>query len=339
MNKSTPLLFCLLFFLGGCAGVQDFGSSLKYTVQGAYYLQEKDFQKGSEKFEQAIAKDPQNPEAHFYYGRFLLAENKSGKALSSLKKAAALDPGKSEYHFWLGVALGETGQEALERKSYAKALERDPKNTQALTYMGNNLLRAGKYVESLDYYTKSLELWNLNPQALYNRAVILRKLGRIPEEKPAWRHYLHNYPAGGFARLAADRLNSLGDNSYRNHKLGLRTVTLTEIAFVPFSEELSSLAYPSLDLVGATVANMPKGTLNIIVYQLNNRKLAKNRALSIRDYLAKRYPDLGKENRLRISWFDVAEKRTVLGKSLQLNESVSFFLSDVKKPKKSLSKK
>jgi hypothetical protein len=72
--------------------------------------------------------------------------------------------------------------------------------------------------------------------------------------------YINAYPAGSFSRLATDRLNSLGDYTYRNHRLGFRTVTLAEIVFIPSSDKLSETAYPSLDLVGETVANMPNPT-------------------------------------------------------------------------------
>lgn len=321
-------MLCITFFFGGCTKVQDFGSSLKYNIQGEYYLQEQKFQQGSQTFSQAVAQEPENPEAHYYYGRFLLAEDQVGKALSHLEQAVSLDSGKSHYHFWLGVAQGENGKPQQERRSYGRALQINPKNTQALTYLGNNLLKAGKYQEALDHYTKSLELWHFNPQALYNRAVILRKLERRPEEKQAWLDYLDAYPAGSFARRAADRLNSLGDHSYRNHRLGVRTITLAEIDFVPFSSTLSSRAFPSLDQVGATVVNMPEGILNIIVHQLNNRELARKRALSIGNYLAGKYPELRKENRIRLSWFDLPEKRKVDNISILLNESVQFFLTD-----------
>lgn len=339
MIRTTALFCYVVIFLSGCAGIGNVGSSLKYHIQGENYLQEKKFPQGIETFGRAVKNTPDNAEAQYYYGRLLLADNKASQSLPHLKRAVILAPDKSDYHFWLGVALGETGQDSQERQSYRKALELNPKNLQALTYMGNNLLRAGEYREALDYYGKTLELWPESPQALYNRAVILRKLGRVSEEKLAWRHYLDAHPSGGFARLAADHLNSLGDHSYRNHRLGVRTVTLTAIDFVDFSAELSPKAYPSLDLVGAMVAAMPRGTLNIVVYQRNDLNLAGKRANSIRHYLTRQYPELKKNGRLRVSWFDVAEKRTVLKKKQSLNESVRFFLTDFAESKKSSRKK
>jgi tetratricopeptide (TPR) repeat protein len=339
MIRSVPIILCIVLYFSGCAAVGNFGNSLKYHIQGEHYLQKQNFKQGLETFGEAVKIDRNNPEVNYYYGRFLLAENDTKKALPYLKRATVLEPGKSEYHFWLGVAYGESRQESQERKSYMKALELDPKNIQALTYMGNNRLRVKKYAEALEYYRMALDLRDSNPQALYNRAVCLRHLGRVPEEKRAWLHYLDTYPSGSFSRLAADRLNSLGDQTYRNHRLGLRTVTLTEIGFVPFSDKLSEAAYPSLNLVGSTVAKMPGGMLNIIVYQLNNSNLAKSRAIAIGDYLNKHFPELNKDNRLQTSWFGTAEKRVVLKKELLLKESVQFFLTDFKKKEKISRKK
>ncbi len=331
MTRSAPLILCIALYLSGCAAVGDLGSSLKYNMQGEYYLYKEDFNQGRDIFKQAVQTDPENPEAQYYYGRFLLADNDARKAFPYLKQATVLDAGKSEYYFWLGVAYGESGQERLEQKSYTKALEIDPNNIQALTYMGNHHIRAKKYQKALEYYGMALDLSHENPQALYNRTIALRKMGRFREEKVALLDYINFYPAGSFSRLAADRLNSFGDYTYRNHRLGFRTVTLAEIVFVPSSGKLSETAYPSLNLVGETVANMPNGTLHIIVYYLNNKDLAKQRAVSIRDYLARRFPDLEKNKRLQMSWFATAEKRVVLKKNLYINESVQFFLTDFKK--------
>ena len=74
---------------------------------------------------------------------------------------------------------------------------------------------------------------------------------------------------------------------------------------------------------------MPKGKLNVITYQLNNRDLAKRRAFSIRNYLNKKFPQLKKTNRIQLSWFDVPERRKILTKQMHLDESVVFFLTEI----------
>jgi tetratricopeptide (TPR) repeat protein len=332
MMRTTVAVICSVLLLTGCA-LKEFGTSLKYNIQGEYYLQNKDFAGGRQKFSKALREDPDNSQALYFYGRFLLAENEGKAALPILQKAVAGNPDDSSYHFWLGLAYGENGMRAKERASYETALRLDGQNVQALTYLGNNLLQAGEFDKSLARYEQALKLWPYNPQALYNRAVILRKLKREPEEKLAWLLYLESFPAGSFARLATDRLNSLGDSSYRNYRLGARTVTLASIDFVPLSAELSPESHPSLDLVGAAVSNMGRGTLNIVVYQQNNERLAKKRAVALRSYLERKFPLLKKQKRIRISWFAVPEERIVLGKKLVLNESVQFFLADSRKSK------
>lgn len=336
MIRITVTVIGIVLLLTGCA-LKEFGTSLKYNIQGEYYLQNKDFAGGRQNFSEALRENPDNSQALYFYGRFLLAQNEGKAALPHLQKAVAGNPDDSSYHFWLGLAYGENGMRAKERASYEKALRLDGQNVQALTYLGNNLLQAGELGKSLARYEQALKIWQYNPQALYNRAVILRKLKREPEEKLAWLLYLESFPSGSFARLATDRLNSLGDSSYRNYRLGARTVTLASIDFVPLSSELSPDTLPSLDLVGAAVSNMGNGILNIIVYQQNNERLAKKRAVALRRYLERKFPLLKKQRRLRISWFAVPEERTVLGKKLVLNESVQFFLTDARKsipPKK-----
>jgi len=328
MIKPKITILASIFLFSGCVAVQDFGTSLKYNVQGEYYLQEKKFQHGLDTFENVVSADPYSSGANYYYGRFLLAQEKTAKAMPYLEKAVGLDPQNSKYHFWLGVAFGENGQNEKERKSYNQALRFDPKNDQALTYLGHNHLRSKDYQEALDYYQRALAIDQNNPQALYNRAKILRTLKRKPEEELAWQQYLDIYPSGSFARRAADYLNTSGNHSYRNYQLGMRIVTLGEIRFSPFTAELTRQSKPSLDLVGATVSNMNKGILNVIVYQLNNHELAKTRAISIRDYLTEKFPEFRENRQIRLSWFNVPEKRTVLNQTVRLNESVQMFLTD-----------
>jgi len=328
MNRLTIALLCVvtLSLAGGCA-VRELGSSLKYAIQGDGYLDNKEYQEGLKVFAEAVRNDPANPQFLYYYGRFLLATLKAREAVPHLEKAAAGESGKSDYHFWLGVAYGETGSRDKERMSYQRALQLNAKNVQALTYLGNSFLLAGEYQESQRLFDQALELWPENPQALYNRAILCNKLKRDPEEKLAWRLYLDAHPAGTFARLAADRLNILGDYSYRNHTLGIRSLTLSDMRFAPFRGELLRSSCPSLDLVGATAANIGRGTLHIVVYQQNNRELAKQRALAIKGYLEQKFPELPAQNHLAVSWFDVPEERTVGEKKLTQAESVLFFLS------------
>ena len=333
----TFFYFAALVCLTGCVQVErigmqaaQLGKSIQHHVLGEHYFHTRNFAKGEATFRQAVKENPESAEANYYLGRFLLAEKKHKEALPYLQKAVALESDNAEYNFWLGVVYGENGQREKERKSYYNALKIDPKHLQSLIYLGHSQLKNEKYEESLTSYQKALQIWPGSPSALYNQALILKILGRTPEERIAWQQYLSLYPAGGLARRATDHLNMLSDFSYRNHTLAARTMTLAKIRFEPFAAALDSSSYPSLKLVGATVVNMGKGNLQIVVCQKNNKELARKRVISIKKYLQEQFPDL-RGNRIGISWFSIPEEFTIAGKKLRSDESVRFFLTDIKK--------
>lgn len=332
MSRGLILILLLSLSLSGCVqGVQNYGNTLRYNIQGQFYLQGNDFEKGESIFAAAVRAQPQNAEAHYFYGRFLLAADKTKSARKEFARAVQLTHDKSLYNFWLGVSCGELGESKNELKYYQLAVKYDRNNVLALTYLGNWYLRAKEYTTALKYYSNALDLWPNSPQALFNRALVLKNLKRTPEEKVAWIEYLNRHPSGKFARLATNHLNRLGDDTYRNHALGVRTVTLTKIYFEPLGDRLDVKTFASLEHLGAVVSKMTKGILNVVVYQLNNKDLARARALSIREYLYNHYPELETQQRVRISWFAEPESAKVLNKTVSYPESVSFFLSDLNK--------
>ncbi len=70
--------------MSGCVAVQDIGNTLKYNIQGEYYLKENEYQKGRQTFSQAVQVDKNNPEAHYYYGRFSTCQQKYEKGIKKL---------------------------------------------------------------------------------------------------------------------------------------------------------------------------------------------------------------------------------------------------------------
>jgi tetratricopeptide (TPR) repeat protein len=325
--QKVLIMFATALLLGGCG----MGQVIKNNIQGPHYLQTREYRTGEQVFREAVAIDPDSGQANYYLGRFLLAGKKPGEALKYLDKAVALDPHDTDYLFWQGVALGELGKRKEERAAYEKVLKLNPRHLQALIYLGHNLLKAKQYQAALETYQKALDIWPYSPSSLYNRALIAKILGRTAEEKAGWLAYLSAYPSGALAAKATDHLNLLGDFSYRNHYLGPRRITLTRIRFLPFTAEIAPSAKPSLDLVGATAANMGKGKLQVVVFLENDKKMARARAVAIKKYLLAKFPGLG-ERGIGISWFDRPQTLVVAGKKLHNPESVSFFLTDIGGP-------
>jgi tetratricopeptide (TPR) repeat protein len=314
----------IIVLLSGCAPVvKGQYHSVKQTVVGQYYLDNKKYQKGIEVFREEVRAYPDNGEAHYYLGRFLLAEENKKDALKYLKRSVELSPKKADYYFWLGVAYAANNRWDLEKNSYLKALQIDKNHVQALTYLGHNQLERKKYTEALQSYNKALELWPGNPAALYNRAYIMKQLGRTPEEKVGWQEYLAYYPSGAMARQAVLHLNALGDFEYRNYIIGRRTVTLKTIVFEPFTAKIKENSWPSLDLVGTIMKNNSSVSIHIVAYQKKNRELAEARAKSIKGYLMKEFKEI-KSSRLSVSWFDVPERIKIDKKIFYADESINF---------------
>ncbi|WP_084456599.1 tetratricopeptide repeat protein [Desulfogranum mediterraneum] len=334
-SRTALFLLLLLALLQGCAqrSFQSTFHGLRYDIVGEHYLMLRDYEQGYAYFKEAVKTHPDNAEASYFTGRFLLASKRYKAALPYLKKAVILLPKEPDYHFWLGVAYGANRQRDKEKKSYQQALALDKKHLQALIYLGNNLLGSKQYQQALVLYAKALRIWPNSPAALYNRALAAHYLQRTPEERTAWLEYLRHYPSGGLARRAVAHLNGLGDFSYRLQQLGARSLSLPKITFTPLSATLDKASRPALDLVGATAANLDRGTLDLVVYQKNNAGLARRRALSIKRYLSRKFPELA-GNRIRLSWFSSAERIRIKGRRLSIDESVRFILTPPKMQKK-----
>jgi tetratricopeptide (TPR) repeat protein len=324
--------YCLVFallssiaILNGCV-VKDISRTVEHTVKGDYYLKSEKFDQGRDSFRAEVEENPSSALANYYYGRFLLYDKDYKQALKYLQKARDLDPGNADYHFWTGIAHAGLKNPAKEEQNYRQALKINPKHLQSLVYVGHSQLEKKKYYEALTYYNRALGIWPGSPSALYNRALIMKRLGRTPEEKLAWHEYLSIYPSGAMARRATANLNYLGDFAYRNHTLGPRTITTEKIYFEPFSSKLSEASIESLNLVGGVVEKMNKGKLQIVSYQKKNKTLAQKRAGAIKKYLTEEFSGLSPQ-RIGISWFSEPQTLTIGKKKLKIDESVSFFIT------------
>lgn len=321
--KIFPLLYLIL--LSGCV-VKNVGTTVEHTFKGDYYLSNEKYEQGRESFAVEVAENSESSLANYYYGRFLLQDNDYKQALEHLKKARDLDPRNADYHFWTGVAFGGLNDVKNEEASYTEALELDEDHLQSLIYLAHIHLQNKQYQTALDLYSQALDIWPDSPAALYNRALILHQLGRSPEERRGWLEYIARYPSGEMARQATDYLNMLGDFTFRNHRLVEQTATIEKIWFEPFSSTLDASSYASLNVIGANFENLDKGALQIVVYQKNNKDLAREKAQAIKRYLTDEFSAI-EPKEIGISWFAEPHKLTIKKKSLTIDESVSFFVT------------
>jgi len=319
------LLSFTIVLSGGCI-VQDMGNLVKHSITGEHFLITEEYSRGAENFHQEVLENPDSTLANYYYGRFLLGKKQYKEALPYLQKTTRLDPDNPDYYFWLGVVYGSLGKKSSEKKNYLTALSIKENHLQSLIYLGHNQLGSKAYERALTTYTKALKIWPSSPSSLYNRALILTRLDRKPEAVDGWLEYLSYYPSGAMTRRAVAHLNSLDDFSFRNYTLRSRTITIEKIYFDPLDVEITKGSLASLELVGAIYKNMKKGRLQLVVYQLNNKHLAKQKVIKMKRFLLKKYPEIDKKN-IGISWFGSPEIiKTSKGKK-KTNESASFFIS------------
>lgn len=322
IGRITGLLagFVLIFSLGSCIPV----------VKGEFYLTSKNYADGIQAFEKAIEEKPGNPDNHYYLGRFLLAQNKYEKAVKQLHRAVALNPSSADYYFWLGVCYAGLNDRTREKKNYQKTIELKPRHYQAHTYLGHNLFRSGKYRLALNSYENALAVRSRNSSALYNKALISKKLRRTSEAKSAFIQYIDMFYYSPKALAAAVHLNQMGNFKYRVHLMGYRRIMAGKIIFEGKKEELTTPSLKSLKKIGTIIKKNKELTLYILVYQKNNRELARKKALKIKTYLQNYFLTID-HHRVKASWFDTPEIVNLSGQHWQLDESVNFFATPEQK--------
>jgi len=323
--KNAIVLAGLVFILSGCSA----GQMLKNSFQGNRYLDNKNYKQGELVFRDAVAQDPGDPLANFYLGRFLLAQEKPQQALPYLQKAVSIDPNEIDYLFWQGRAQGMSGDRRMEGDSYRKILNIEENHLPALTYLGHNQFKQKKYQAAQKTYTKVLSLQPNSPSVLFNRALLAKILKQSKDERAAWLAYLKKYPVGEFAVKATAFLNRSGDFSYHSHNIGGLKFALPEIKFESLSAQILASSLPSLNVIGRTAMKMKDGKLQVLVFQQNDKKLARSRAISIRNYLLESFPALTPE-KIGVSWFGEPEKMAIQGKKIQNPQTVHFFSTELK---------
>lgn len=287
------------------------------------YLDDGRYDEGLVEARRQLAAEPDSAAANYWTGRFLLAKDDAAGALPRFRQATALAPDNADYQFWLGVAYWGMQDFKRERAQYLKALRLNPNHFSANLYLGHSYLDSGQRNLALAQYDKVLRDDPSEPSALYNRAAILTKDGRRDDAVRDLLRFLTYYPEGSLGLDATDRLNALGDFTYRNALLGRRNVTLRAVTFAPGGAELGFGATDSLKVVGSILTNDPKLTIHVVVYTEGDAALARARALRIRRYLHVSSPKV-RDDQMPLSWFGAAETVKNSGGTFSLKESVLF---------------
>ncbi len=169
-------------------------------------------------FKRAIALGPTQPDAHFYFARWLVRVGRAPEAASHLEEALQMSPGMALARALLmdlrAAALDSAGVAELARA----ALEADPADPRAKAYLegrypfdtaqnasarrqaGIALGQSGDYVASAIAYRAALALDPSDADALNNLGWTLGRLGFFPQAVPPLETALSLRPDFALAR-------------------------------------------------------------------------------------------------------------------------------------------
>lgn len=139
-------------------------------VSSQYYDQQ--YGKAAELLRKGIAKWPDNPDLHAWYGATLLNMRFSENALEQYRKAIELSPDVSDFHAGAGHSLlaiyMARARESID--AFKKALEIDPDNVSALEGLGFAYASIGKKDEAMGVQSR-LQKLDRNAAERLSRAI------------------------------------------------------------------------------------------------------------------------------------------------------------------------
>ena len=148
--------------------------------------------------ENAMRKNPENPEFYLYLGTFYEEKEEFSKAIQQLRKGLKLDPDNPKLHFRLGVAYDKLGRKDDSIQAMKSVIKLDPKDPRALNYLGYTyadlgrnldeaeqlILQALKYKPDDGYITDSLG-WVYFKKGLFQKAIkYLERAAKLVPDDP-----------------------------------------------------------------------------------------------------------------------------------------------------------
>ncbi len=103
---------------------------------------------------QAIEKDPENPDFKYYLGTFHEEKEDYQTAESYLKQAIELDPDNPRYYFRMGVVYDKQNKKQDSMDAMRKVIELDPKHANALNYLGYTYADLGENLDEAERLIK-----------------------------------------------------------------------------------------------------------------------------------------------------------------------------------------
>jgi len=170
---------------------------------------------------EAIARDPQSSDAHFYLGLALNLLPTLPEALELLARAIEIEPSNASAHAQIGNGFIRSGRvaEGLEHVRYAMRLSpRDPVMPVWLEFAGNAELELKDYAAAIEYFRRSTEI---NPGYPRSWAGLVAAQALAGHEEEA-RHYAEKLKAFSPDLTADGLIKQYGRHDTSRLREGLR---------------------------------------------------------------------------------------------------------------------
>lgn len=172
-------------------------------------------------YRQALATDPDNPDALHLLGVIHGSRKEHEQAIKSIRRALAVKPGDPIYLGNLGIALAGASRTAEAADAYRESLAADPNQPSAAYNLGNALAELGRHADAAAAYRQALAIKADYLSAWLNLGNVLRESGAFEEAQAAYKRVLELSPGHAGALLNLGNLRrELGDPQTAQDMLG-----------------------------------------------------------------------------------------------------------------------
>jgi import receptor subunit TOM70 len=154
------------------------GMTQSMVKLASVYMEQGDAKKAFECFEDAIAKNPNDPDIYYHRGQVLFIMNEFDDAAQNYTKSTELDDQFVFSHIQLAVAQYKTGHVANSMATFRRTLKAFPQRSEPQNYYGELLLDQQRFEDAVEKFERAVELENsktppINVLPLVNKGLAL----------------------------------------------------------------------------------------------------------------------------------------------------------------------
>jgi Flp pilus assembly protein TadD len=168
-----------------------------------------DIQTAQAHYEEAIAKNPDDPDAINGLGQMLARQGRVDEAIQRFTRAIELAPKKWTYHFNLAHAEGELGQWDRAIAEYRTAAELFPQDYATQYNLAMALHKKGDDVAAVGEFRRAIELAPSEASFHLSLGISLEKTGKVADARQEYAQYLEMEPSAPEAEKLKAHIQAL----------------------------------------------------------------------------------------------------------------------------------